>query len=176
MEEAPNENPEITFRIINKPFASSMLYSLLKTINSTLIPITPKETTPKPITAPPEKATSRALLSEVRAACVVLTFALVAMRMPMNPAKADIKAPTTKDKATNAVESVSASPLNTNKTATAKIKTTSTLYSAFKNDMAPSAIFLAILAIFSVPTSCLMTQADLKYMNTNPRTPERGIK
>ena len=44
-------------------------------------------------------------------------------------------------------------------------KNVNNLYSAFKNAMAPSAMFLAIRAILASPTSCLDTQALL--INTN---------
>ncbi len=137
-------------------------------MNKTLKPNTPSDTTPNPITAPPEKATSKALFREVLAAFVVRTFALVATRIPMKPAKPDIKAPTTKETATNHVELASLFPLKTNNTATANTKIANTLYSAFKKAIAPSAIFLAIIAIFSVPSSCLDTHDDLININTNP--------
>ncbi len=127
-----------------------------------------------PITAPPEKATSNALLRDVRAAFVVLTFAFVAICIPINPANADIKAPTTKDNATKPLEFSSEFPLNTNNTATAITKIDSTLYSAFKNAKAPSAICFAMTAILGVPTSCLVTQDDFINIKTKPRIPARG--
>ena len=54
-------------------------------------------TTPIPITDPPANATSSALPRLVRAAFVVLTFALVATRIPIKPASAEQNAPKTKD-------------------------------------------------------------------------------
>jgi hypothetical protein len=48
------------------------------------------------------------------------------------------------------------------------------LYSAFKKDMAPSAMFFAIRAIFSFPTSCFETQLFLKKTKTNARIPKAG--
>ena len=69
-------------------------------MNKPLKPSTPKPTTPSPITEPPAKATSRAVPKLVRAACVVLTFALVATFIPMNPAKAEQIAPMINDRAT----------------------------------------------------------------------------
>ena len=158
------------------PSVSVELYNELYMINNTLNPNTPKDTTPIPITAPPEKATSRALFKEVLAALVVLTLALVAIRIPIKPAKADKKAPTTKDKATRPLEFSSEFPLKIKRTATANTKIDNTLYSAFKKAMAPSAIFLAIVAIFSDPTSCLLTQPDLNIINKKPSTLARGNK
>ena len=76
-------------------------------MNRTLSPRTPNPTTPIPMTLPPAKATSRALPNPVRAALVVRTFALVATFMPMNPAIAEHKAPSTNDNATNGEEASS---------------------------------------------------------------------
>ncbi len=47
-------------------------------------------------------------------------------------------------------------------------------YSAFKKDMAPLEIFLAIVAIFSFPTSCLVTQLFLMNTNNRPKIPNAG--
>ena len=55
------------------------------------------------MTAPPEKATSKALLRPVRAAFAVRTLALVATFMPINPANAEQIAPTTKESAISLV-------------------------------------------------------------------------
>ena len=79
---------------------------------------------------------------------MVLTLAFVAILMPINPAKPDINAPTTNESATKALEFASELPLITRRIATATTKTASTLYSAFKKAIAPSAMFLAMLAIF----------------------------
>ena len=65
-----------------------------------LKPKIPRPTTPSPITEPPVKATSIALPREILAALVVLTLALVATRIPINPARAEQMAPTTNDTAT----------------------------------------------------------------------------
>ena len=59
----------------------------------------PRPTTPSPITAPPEKATSSAFPKLSLAALAVLTLAFVATFIPRNPANAEHKAPTAKDKA-----------------------------------------------------------------------------
>ena len=114
------------------------------------------------------------MFSEVLAAFVVRTFALVATFMPINPANADIKAPTTKETATSPVELASFSPLKNSITATATTKIANTLYSAFKKAIAPSAMFLAIIRIFSVPSSCFVTHADLINIKTNPMIANTG--
>ena len=75
----------------------------------------------------------------------------------MNPAKAEQIAPIIKDTATIPFEPTSFAPLKNNNIATAITKIANTLYSAFKNAMAPSAIFFAIRDIFSSPTSCFET-------------------
>ena len=58
-------------------------------------PKTANPATPIPITEPPVKDTFRALDKEVLAASAVLTFAFVAIFIPINPAKAEKIAPTT---------------------------------------------------------------------------------
>jgi len=47
----------------------------------------------------------------VLAACVVLTFAFVATFIPINPARAEQKAPTTNDNPTSGEESEELAPL-----------------------------------------------------------------
>ena len=74
-------------------------------------PRTPNPTTPNPITAPPANATSKALLKDTCAALVVLTLALVATRIPMNPARAEQIAPMIKETATIPLEPASLCPL-----------------------------------------------------------------
>ena len=56
-------------------------------------PNTASPATPSPITVPPPKDTFKAFGKLVRAACVVLTFVLVAIRIPIFPAKAEKIAP-----------------------------------------------------------------------------------
>ena len=58
--------------------------------------------------------------------------------------------------------------------ATAATNIAKILYSALRNDIAPSAIFLAILAIFSLPTSCLATQLFFKKTNSRAKIPKAG--
>src|SRR5690606_24896633 len=149
MDDAPKEKPESTFRTIFKLSAPGHMSWYIA--NNPLRPKTPKPTTPNPITEPPAKATSRALPKEVLAACVVLTLALVATFMPIKPAKAEQMDPTTNDNATIPCEPTSLLPLKNNKMATAITKIAKILYSALRNDIAPSAMLLAILIIFSFP-------------------------
>ena len=92
----------------------------------------------------------------------------------MNPAKAEQIAPIINDTATIPLEPTSDSPLKYNKTATAATKMAKTLYSAFKNAMAPSAIFLAIRDIFSLPTSCFETHPLFIKTKIKATTPKRG--
>ncbi len=122
------------------------------------------------------KATSSALPSDFLAALVVLTLALVATRIPINPASAEQMAPTTKDRATIPCDPSSLLPLTYNSRAKQTTKIDSILYSAFKKDMAPLAIFLAIIAIFSLPTSCLAIQLFLMKTNNKPNSPNAGKK
>ena len=58
-------------------------------------PKTAKPATPIPITLPPVNETDNALLKLVLAAWAVRTFALVATLIPIKPANALKKAPTT---------------------------------------------------------------------------------
>ena len=115
------------------------------TKNSIESPIIPSPTTERPITAPPANATSRAFESPpFFAAIVVLPLALVAILIPTFPAKAEIKAPNTKQIAT-------LTPKNT----PSKIATTATtfiniLYSAARNAIAPSLIASVISATFGI--------------------------
>jgi hypothetical protein len=92
---------------------------------------------------------------------VVRTFAFVATTIPIKPASPEHNAPTINDSAINGLPLVSTLPLNISSIATAITKTDNTLYSAFKNAIAPFAILLAINCIFSLPGSCLETHAFL---------------
>jgi len=60
-----------------------------------LNPNTASPATPSPMTVPPVNDTFNACGKLVRAACVVLTFAAVAIRIPMFPAHAEKNAPIT---------------------------------------------------------------------------------
>jgi hypothetical protein len=105
----------------------------------------------------PANDTLSAFLRLVLAACVVLTLALVAIFIPMKPAKADKIA-----HAMNANTIVrldfTGLVVNASITHTMMIKNTNTLYSAFRNDIAQSAMLPAIFCIFALPASCLFTR------------------
>ena len=59
-------------------------------------------------------------------------------------------------------------PLKYNRTATASTKIAKTLYSAFRKDIAPSAMCFAIFDIFSFPLLWNMyTRACSRYLSTN---------
>jgi branched-subunit amino acid transport protein AzlD len=126
------------------------------------------------MTEPPAKATSRALPRLVLAALVVLTLALVATLIPMYPARPEQTAPIIKDTATRKDE-FSESAETPSRMATANTKIAKTLYSALRKAIAPSAIFLAMVAIRSVPTSCLETQAERQKVYKSAKIPNTGI-
>ena len=109
-------------------------------MKSTLRPSTARPLTPKPITVPPLKLTCRPLARLVRAACVVRTLALVAMFMPIQPAKALKKAPIRK--ATAITQSLWGTrvPLHARSTAAIAANTPSTFHSAFRKALAPLAM------------------------------------
>ena len=140
----------------------------------TLRPKTPKPTTPSPITDPPENAISNAFPRLSLAALVVRTFALVATFIPIKPASPEKIAPNINEKATR-YEDVSLLAVNANNRATTITKMDNTLYSALRNAIAPSAMFVAIRPIFSVPTSCLETQEERMNVNSNATIPKTGM-
>ena len=105
---------------------------------------------------------------------MVLTFAFVATRIPIKPAKAEQIAPTIKDNATNPLDPSSELPLKNNRIATAITNTNKILYSAFRKDIAPSAMCLAMAFILSSPWSCFVTHAVLTNTNTSANTPKSG--
>ncbi len=109
-------------------------------MKSELSPTTARPATPRPITVPPVKLTRSACERLVRAACVVRTFALVAMFMPIQPANALKNAPMRK--ATAITQSLCSTkvPLHASNTAAMAAKTPSTFHSAFKKALAPLAI------------------------------------
>jgi len=143
-------------------------------MNNKLRPNTPNPTTPIPITAPPANATSRAFPRLVLAALVVLTFALVATLIPINPASAEQMAPKINEKAIIG-EEPSVLFVIPNKIATTTTKMLNILYSAFKKAMAPSAISSAIRPIRSVPTSCFETQADFQKVYARATSPSAKV-
>ena len=87
---------------------------------------------------PPPNDILSALGREVLAACVVLTFVFVAIFIPIFPAKAEKKAPTTNE--ITIIQCVEGTIVDTtnNKTLTATTNKVNSLYSAFKNAKAPS--------------------------------------
>ena len=103
-------------------------------------PNTAKPATPIPITEPPVKDTFKACFKLVLAASAVRTLALVAIRIPINPARALKKAPNTNAMAILQCELWLLAPITPNKMAAIITKYVSTLYSAFKKAIAPSAM------------------------------------
>ncbi len=103
-----------------------------------LNPKTANPATPSPITVPPANDTFKALDKLVLAASAVLTFASVAMRIPMFPATAEKMAPMTK--ATTINQCVSSTRVETTASAAPAMTTkiASRRYSALRNARAPS--------------------------------------
>ena len=91
-------------------------------------------------------------------------MALVATLIPMNPARAEQKAPTTKETAVNGEEDSFWKPLKASNTAMQATKMVSTLYSARRKAIAPSWIEAAMPCILSLPGSCLATQEDFQQV------------
>ena len=110
----------------------------IKSIKITLKPNTANPATPSPMIVPPVKLTLRPFERLVRAASVVLTFASVAILIPMFPATAENIAPITK--ATTMNQCVVATIVDTRPSRAPAIttNTANSLYSAFKNASAPS--------------------------------------
>ena len=108
------------------------------TMKKVVKPKTANPATPSPITVPPPKDTFNASGKEVRAAWVVLTLVLVAIFIPMFPAKAEKNAP--KINATTISMCVVGTKNDTPAKAilTTTTNTANNLYSAFKNAKAPS--------------------------------------
>ena len=106
-----------------------------------------------PITLPPKKATARAPGRPWRAAAAVRTLALVATRMPMKPARAEQKAPVTKEIAVIHCPVACMDPVHARSTVTTATKIASTRYSRARNAMAPSWMWPAIFFMVSSPAS-----------------------
>ena len=128
-----------------------MLQNNFKNVEESTKTKNSKPTTPNPITAPPEKAISRAFPRLFLAAFAVRTFALVATFMPKKPARAEQMAPTMNDTATKPLLAGLLDPLQKRSAATAITKIRRTRYSALRNAMKPSSILFAILDILSEP-------------------------
>src|SRR5687768_998862 len=132
--------------------------------------------TPIPITDPPVKETFSALARLVRAACVVLTFALVAILIPTYPANADKKAPSKNESAIRGCDSSTSVPDQPNNIAEKTAKYASIFHSALRNAIAPFAMNPANSLMFASPASCLVTQADLIAMAISPIAPSAGMR
>ena len=98
MDSAPREKPAnvsstmVILTVPSVPQTPPIKY-WKKMMKKAVSPNTANPATPKPITVPPPKDTLSAWGRLVRAACVVRTFVLVAIFIPMFPAKAEKKAP-----------------------------------------------------------------------------------
>ncbi|CAI8309756.1 MAG: Uncharacterised protein [Flavobacteriia bacterium] len=145
-------------------------------MNSKLRPRTASPATPKPITEPPVKETDKAFARLVRAACVVRTLALVAMFIPIQPAKAEKKAPIKKLMAMTQSLFSTKVPDHPRRAAAMTEKMPSTRHSARRKANAPSAIYPANSFMFSSPESCLDTQTALAIMTSKPMIPRTGTK
>ncbi len=170
MVEAPSEKPDSTLRVTVIALAPSNTPSSWKTTKRPARPSTPRPTTVRPMTAPPENAIPRAALRLVRAAAAVRTFALVATRMPMKPARPEHTAPTTNATAISQWLSAMPALLTASKMATATTTMASTLYSRERNAIAPSRIASAISCILSSPASAFDTDAARIYANNRAST------
>jgi hypothetical protein len=97
------------------------------------------------------------------AACVVLTFAFVAIFIPINQAKAEQTAPTINEREMNQ-DDISVLAVTHNKIAIKNTKIAKILYSAFKNAIAHFSILFAIFCISSFQGSFF--EIDLERANT----------
>jgi len=109
-----------------------------KKIKNDVNPKTAKPATPRPITVPPPKETFKAFGKLVFAACVVLTFVLVAIFIPIFPAYAEKIAPKIKANTINQWVVGTTNDTTVNKTLTITTKIANNLYSAFKKARAHS--------------------------------------
>ena len=100
---------------------------------------------------PPPKLTFRAWAREVRAAWVVRTFAWVAMRMPMLPARALKTAPMTKATTMNGSVVGTMEATRPSRAPAMTTKMARMRYSAFRKAMAPSWMWVAMVAIRASP-------------------------
>ena len=102
-------------------------------------PKTANPATPRPITVPPPKETFKACGKLVRAACVVRTFVLVAIFIPMLPANAEKMAPKINAIIINKCVLTPGTKVIPAKTILEiSTKTANKRYSAFKKASAPS--------------------------------------
>ena len=148
---------------------------LLKNTNKLNTPRTPRPTTHIPITPPLENAIIKPLLRLFFVPSAVLAFDIVATRIPMFPATAENIAPITK---ANAVPQCMLLPSKNdaaNKSpATMTTKMIRTLYSLFKNAIAPSRMALLNSCIFSLPALCFLTVKNRYVAKSKAITPPIG--
>ena len=144
-----------------------------------MIPRSPSPTTETPITAPLLKDTLRAAFKPVIALTVVLVFALTAMYIPINPARAEPIAP---PRYANAVEgtlldgpsilSSTSQSMNTARmTQTTTTKIASNVYSRRRNAIAPSLMASPIACIASLPSSSRTILTASKKANASAVAP-----
>src|SRR5690554_2096497 len=88
----------------------------------------------------------------------------------MFPAKAEKTAPTINAGTINQCVVATAIEIPNNATEAITTKIDNNLYSALKNAIAPSLMFLEISCIFSFPGLCFLTHAILTNMNNKPNT------
>ena len=100
MDSAPSENPAsvsstivMSLVLVQTPPSINIRKNIMKNNER---PNTASPATPSPMTVPPPKEIFSASGRLVFAACVVRTFVLVAIRIPIFPAKAENTAPITK--------------------------------------------------------------------------------
>ena len=101
-------------------------------------PKTASPATPSPITVPPPKDIFKAFGRLVIAACVVRTFVLVAIFIPIFPAHAEKSAPNINATTINMCVVGTMNDIPANAKLTIITNTVKSLYSAFKNAKAPS--------------------------------------
>ncbi len=143
-------------------------------IKRPLRPSTARPATPSPITEPPVKETLRALARLVFAAWAVRTLALVAMFMPIQPAKAERKAPMTKAIAIIQSLCFTSVPLQARRPPAITANTESTRHSALRKARAPREIYPAISCIRASPASCRATHNALTIIIISPSNPRPG--
>ncbi len=176
IEEAPKENP-VTMVMTEAMASGPVPMAEENTNNKTPSPNTPRPTTPIPMTEPPAKAIFKPSPRLVLAPCVVRTFALVATRIPMKPARAEQSAPRMKETAVKG-ELVSglAKPPKSRSRAMERTKIERTRYSALRKAIAPTEMFSAIRSMRSLPGFCRLTQADFQNVKPSAMSPNNGMQ
>ena len=165
---APIENPVTTGKIVPLTTPASQPNFAVIPHSASDSPVSPSPTTHIPITLPPENATCSASGSPFRAAFVVRMLDAVATFIPKNPDIPEHSAPNTNATATSLIAPVLMTASNA---ATSTTTTASTLYSRFRNAIAPSRTLPPISCIRSVPGSCLWIQLVFQAANASASTP-----